>query len=121
MPSLRSPASSPAVGRWLMCISQPASCGSLRIARRAAELVGTETLSAVSVSARSRLTSRFLNTFFLSWETESITSGESISRSSGSFASSLIALRMQLEAACSSGEFLPVTIVPSGSSSAAPQ
>ena len=91
------------------------------MASRAAGFDGTETLSAVSVSARSRLIPLLLKMFFLSMPSESITSGEISGRSSGSFARYLIAFRMQLEAAWRSGEFLPVMMVPSGSSSAAPQ
>ena len=79
-------------------------------------------LSAIRVSSRSRLTTRLPRMSFLKWLKEPVMCGrQQVDASRGCPRGCLTAFSTRLEAACMSGEFFPVTIVPSVSSRAAPQ
>ena len=77
--------------------------------------------STMSVSSRSRLIILPSNTSFFRKVNESILLLGSRCILLGKLARCLVAFRIKLEAACISGEFFPVIMVPSLSSIAAPQ
>ena len=104
-----------------MCTSQLASSLSLSRASWAAGLDAELIDRAMSVSSRSRLTLFSLRMRVLRFRTDSVMDSGSSLIMDGIPARCLMAWMTTLEAACSSGELLPVTIVPSLSSIAAPQ
>jgi CTP synthase len=119
-PSGAGPPRRRASGMCVMWTSQPRSSLSFSTAARAAGLVGGADASAMSVSSRSRLTTFIPSTSFLRCDRLDDVRAEQV-HLVGDAGQHLTAFSTRLEAACISGEFLPVTIAPSGSSMAAPQ